>query len=104
MYRLSCTNCVRCGNVGKIPQGINSVDTVTGDHRKFQIIGSLVLGIANWWIMSWTLFNAINRRGLTEQQQNVVEAQIATASMGQINYRVGGFPVGAGCCILQTDH
>ena len=54
--------------------------------------------------MSTALYSAINRRGLTEQQQNAVEAQIATASMEQINYRVGGFPVGAGCCILQTDY
>ena len=53
--------------------------------------------------MSSALFVAIND-GLTEQQQNAVEAQIATASMEQINYRVGGFPVGAGCCILQTDY
>ena len=40
--------------------------------------------------MSRTLFNAINRiGGLTEQQQNAVEEQIATASMEQINFRVG---------------
>ena len=53
----------------------------------------------------WDSFSAINREGLTEQQQqNAVEEQIAAASMEQINYRVGGFPVGAGCCILQADY
>ena len=54
--------------------------------------------------MSCALFDAIDREGLTEQQQNALEGLIATASMEQINYRVGGFPVGAGCCILQTDY
>ena len=50
------------------------------------------------------IFYSINGEGLTEQQQNAVEDQIAAASMEQINYRVGGFPVGAGCCMLQTDY
>ena len=43
----------------------------------------------------WDSFSAINQKGLTEQQQSALEVQIETASMEQINYRVGGFPVGA---------
>ena len=46
--------------------------------------------------MNSTLYSAIDRIGLTVQQQNAAEAQIETASMEQINYRVGGFAVGAG--------
>ena len=54
--------------------------------------------------MSSALLRAISQQGLTVQQQNAVERRIETASMEQINYRVGSFPVGAGCCILQTDY
>ena len=50
------------------------------------------------------IYYSINREGLTEQQQqNAVEEQIAAASMEQINYRVGGFPVApCGCRMLYV--
>ena len=40
--------------------------------------------------MSGALFDAIGRYGLTEEQQNAVEEQIAAASMEEIIYQVGG--------------
>ena len=49
------------------------------------------------------ILDSIRREGLTEQQQTVVEEQIAAASMEQINYRVGGFPVApCGCRMLYV--
>jgi hypothetical protein len=54
--------------------------------------------------MSTALFDAIDRYGLTEQQQNAVEEQTASASMEEINYRVGGLVslVGAGRLLTTT--
>ncbi len=54
------------------------------------------------------ILDYVAREGLTEQQQNAVEEQIAAALMEEINYRVGGlvslWVLGAGCCVLQIDY
>ena len=52
--------------------------------------------------MSSAVFNAINRSGLSETEQNAVEYQIETASTEEINHRVSGFPVGG--CRCYTDY
>ncbi len=59
--------------------------------------------------MSSALLNAVAQGGLTKQQQNAVEDQIATASMDEINYQVGMlqteflqriFPLQSICCVF----